>query len=79
MEDSYLKLKVVNNTLIFDTPVTDHGLLAGEKSYLAWPAEHVNSFLESYNIVPTYIDANNVYGVFDEVSGKWTGMMGHVQ
>ena len=40
--------------------------------------EQVNSFLEIYDIEATFIDPNWVYGYFDEVTGKWTGMIGHV-
>ena len=45
---------------------------------IAQPSEQVNSFLEAYGIVPTYLDPNYVFGYFDEVNGIWTGMIGHV-
>ena len=76
MEDELLYLKVENNTLITHPPL-EHQRLEGY-SFIAFPPEHVNSFLEIYNIVPTYIDPNDTYGYFDEVNGVWTGMIGHV-
>ena len=73
MDDYYLYLYVENNTLTsYDF---EHNL---EAPVIAHPAEHVNSFLVEYNIVPTYIDPNYTYGWYDEVNESWTGMIGHV-
>lgn len=75
MDDHYLYLKVENNTLL--TYPFEHELKEGY-SFVAFPSEHINSFLEAHGIVPTYIDSNYDYGYYDEVNGKWTGMIGHV-
>ena len=78
MEDDYLHLKVVNNKLItFPKIEFEHQRREGEFEITPHPGQ-VNSFLETYNIVPTYIDPNYVYGYYDEVNGNWTGMIGHV-
>ena len=75
MDDDWLYLKVVNGTLV-SYPYL-HGLKTAY-SYITYPVEHVNSFLDAYNIEPTYIDPNFVYGYIDEATGLWTGMLGHV-
>ena len=76
MEDSYLFLKVENNTLY-----TVWDKLHGQRTvddYISTTAEQVNSFLETYKIAPTYIDSKYSYGVYDAVNKNWTGMIGHV-
>ena len=45
---------------------------------IAYPPEHLNTFLEEYGVVADYIDPDFVYGYFDEVTGTWSGMMEHV-
>ena len=77
MEDDYYFLKIENNTLITYPPF-EHQRMEGF-STISFPAEHVNTFLEANDIIPTYIDPNYVYGYFDEVNGNWTGMIGHVK
>ena len=76
MDQEWLFLRVENNTL--ENYPFEHERKEGY-SYIAFPAEHVNSFLQSHDIVPTYIDANFAYGYYDESTGNWTGMMGHVR
>ena len=56
MEDDWLYLKVEDNKLITYPPYL-HGLKT-DYSYITYPEEHVNSFLDAYNIIPTYIDPN---------------------
>ena len=46
---------------------------------IAYPPEHLNTFLEDYGVVADYIDPNFVYGFFDEETGTWSGMMEHVR
>ena len=77
MEDDLLYLKVENSTLITYPPSFEHERKEGQ-SLIAFPSEQVNSFLKDYNIEPTYIDPDYVYGYYDEVNRNWTGMMGHV-
>ena len=92
MEDDLLYIKVENNSLKVYPPV-QHGLLTGKlynketiyyssliagNQLMAYPPEHVNSFLKEFGVVADYIDPNFVYGFFDEVTGTWSGMMEHV-
>lgn len=76
MDQEWLFLKVENNTLI-TFPQYQHEHTEGY-SYISFPAEQVNTFLEAHSIVPTYIDPNYVYGYYDNINKIWTGMMGHV-
>ena len=76
MEHEPVHLKVENNTLITYPPLQHQRI--EDLPFIALFPEHINSFLEAYNIEPTYIDPNYVYGIFDEIHGNWTGMMGHV-
>lgn len=79
MEDDFLYILVENNTLV-TYPTFLHGEMssAGE-SNIPYPPEHINTFIEAYDIVPDYIDPNYIYGRYDEVTGKWSGMLGHVK
>ena len=56
-----------------------HGLQPGYSSFITIPPEKVKAFIDYHDIIPDYVDANNVYGVFDEVHGNWTGMIGIVR
>ena len=67
----------VENNMLMTYPPFEHQRKEGY-SMIAQPSEQVNSFLEAYGIVPTYLDPNYVFGYFDEVNGIWTGMIGHV-
>ena len=75
MEDDVLLFKVVNNTLIIYHNNTDEWQGAG----YTYIADQVNTFLKAYDIEPTYIDPNFVYGYLDEVTETWSGMMEHVK
>ena len=56
-----------------------HGLLVGYSSFITQIPELVGDFIASHDIVPDYVDANFVYGVYDAVHGNWTGMIGIVR
>ena len=76
MEDDLLFLKVVDNKMIEYPPVI-HGLLT-DNNFMEYPAEHINTFIQSTGLVVDYIDPNYVYGLYNEEFGNWTGMIGHV-
>ena len=46
---------------------------------IAYPPEHLNTFLEEHGVDADYIDPNFVYGCLDEVTETWSGMMEHVK
>ena len=51
----------------------------GWYSYIPWDWEIIKAFLDHYNLTPTWIDCNFIWGVFDEETGTWNGAVGKVR
>ena len=78
MEDDFLYILVVNNTLVTYPPFLHGEMSSIGSGNIPYPPEHINTFIEAYNIVPDYIDPDYIYGRYNELHGNWSGMLGHV-
>ena len=68
---------VVNNSLLVREGAR-HGNRVGKWSIIPFTYEIINPFLEQYNINVNWIDCNYNHGLYDNETGKWTGVIGQV-
>ena len=72
---------VVNNSMVEYTwshHISGHGDLVGVQSMIAYPYEIFYPFFETYNIIANWTDCNYTFGVYDNETGKYTGVIGQV-
>ena len=64
----------MTKTVVETNPVP----INGWSSSIPYDFEIIGEFLRQQNIIPTWINSNFTFGVYDEESGKWTGEIGKV-
>ena len=77
----YFWLEIENNKLV-DTiakySIWTHGWLVGRYSWIAMDWEILSIFFKNYNVIVKWINCNSTYGIIDDETGKWTGLVGQV-
>ena len=74
-QDPYYHSELDENEELVQYPLKP---VTGEKSSIAMDYEILQSFFKNYNIKPTWIDCNFVWGWLDPDTGHWTGGVGKV-
>ena len=72
---------VDNNSMVEYTwshHISGHGDLVGVQGMIAYPYEIFYPFFETYNIIANWTDCNYTFGVYDNETGKYTGVIGQV-
>ena len=72
---------VINNTMVIwwsASHISGHGDLVGTLGMIPYKYEVFSPFFEKYKIIANWTDCNYTFGVYDNETGKYNGVIGQV-